>query len=89
MPLHVKFQSVNFNFGNHQVSVEPGSGSHVLLLMFMNEKNKGFMKNNVLPPFCVLRYKIRVRVFLIWFLIDLWTQTGCNFQLSLMTCPAC
>lgn len=51
MPLHVKFQSVNFNFGNHQVSVEPGSGSHVLLLMFMNEKNKGFMKNNVFASF--------------------------------------
>lgn len=52
MPLHVKFQSVNFNFGNHQVSVEPGSGSHVLLLMFMNGKKiKGFMKNNAFVLF--------------------------------------
>lgn len=44
MPLHVKFQSVNFSFGDHQVSVEPRSGSHVLLLMFMNETIKSFMK---------------------------------------------
>lgn len=49
MPLHVKFQSVNFNFNfGNQVSVEPRRGSHVLLLMFLNETIKKFYEKNEL-----------------------------------------